>query len=53
MCSGILYKDVVIYACCGGIYEVKDILKNTPKEQAALRLFRNWANFSEEIGEDN
>ena len=53
MCSGILYKDVVICACCGDIYDVKDILENTPKEQVALCLFRNWVDFSEEIGEDD
>ena len=52
MCSGILYKDVVICACCGGVYEVQDILENVPEGQTALRIFKDWIGFSEEIGED-
>lgn len=49
MCTGILYGEVVICACCGGTFDVRDILAEAPEGQPALEAFENWVNFSEAI----
>lgn len=51
MLPGILYKDVVICACCGSVFEVNEILRNAPVGQIALRVLKNWVDFSEEISD--
>lgn len=49
MCTGILCGEEVICACCGGIYDVRDILEEAPEGIVPLSLFKNWVNFSEAI----
>lgn len=49
MCAGILYGEVVICACCGGTFDVRDILEDAPEGIAPLTLFKNWVDFSEVI----
>lgn len=51
MCAGILYGDVVICACRGGVFEVRDILEETPAGQVPFKVFENWVDFAYEIGE--
>lgn len=49
MRAGILCGDVVICACCGNTFDVRDILEVAPEGVIPLRLFENWVDFSEVI----
>ena len=52
---GIAYRDEVICGCCGGVFEVEEILNSeVPAGQKAIYAYETWADISEEIfgGED-
>lgn len=44
--TGIAYKDEIICACCGGIYEIEDLLLRQPQE---IKESQFWISFSHDI----
>lgn len=46
--TGIAYKDEIICACCGGVYEIEDLLLRRPQEVKELEF---WVDFTHEIDE--
>ena len=54
MCSGIIFDDKIICACCGGIFKVEDVYKNAQIDgvEVAIRMFVNWVDISDEIKGD-
>lgn len=40
---GIAYREEVICACCGGIFELNEV--------EILEVYENWVDFKDEIGE--
>ena len=48
---GIAYKDVIICSCCGGVFEIADVM-DCAKEcgfKQAIYPFGSWVNLYEEI----
>lgn len=53
MCAGILFQNRIICGCCGSIFHVEDVVdmaRNSKVE--AIRLFKTWADLSDEIRGD-
>lgn len=48
-CFGIGYKDVIICGCCGSIFEINDVLENTPEDHVAIYPYETWVDLSYEI----
>ena len=46
---GIAYKDEVICGCCGGVFEIAEIVEHTPIELQSIYPYENWADLTEEI----
>ena len=46
---GIAYKDEIICACCGGVFEVADVLEAVPEGEQAIYPYEDWADISTEI----
>ena len=46
---GIAYKDEIICACCGGVFEVADVLEAVPEGEQAIFPYEDWADISTEI----
>ena len=46
---GIAYKDEIICACCGGVFEVADVLEAVPEGKQAIFPYEDWADISAEI----
>ena len=40
--AGIAYKDEIICGCCGGVFEIRDIRENAPKEIDAIVPYKIW-----------
>ena len=54
MCPGIMHGDTIICACCGGVYEVRDVLEAAIEASVEpIRLFNCWVDLSTEIKGDN
>lgn len=53
---GIAYRDEIICGCCGGIFEIEEVINSeeVPAGQEAIYTYKSWADLSEEIfgGED-
>ena len=50
MCAGILFGEHIICGCCGGIFDVYDVITMAQDEGVdAIRLFDTWVDVSEEI----
>ena len=39
---GIAYKNEIICACCGGVYEIEDLLLHQPQE---IKEWEFWVDF--------
>ena len=53
MCPGIMIGDKIACACCGGLFEVDDVVANAREDgREAIRLFEYWVDLSTEIEGD-
>lgn len=41
-CGGIAYHDEIICGCCGGIFEIGDVVDNTPRGLLPIREYKDW-----------
>ena len=46
---GIAYHDEIICGCCGGVFEISEIVEHTPIELQSIYPYENWADLTEEI----
>ena len=46
---GIAYKDEIICACCGGVFEVEDVIEMAPEGIDPIWEYGYWNDISEEI----
>ena len=46
---GIAYKDEIICACCGGVFEIADILEVVPEGEQAIYPYDDWVDISDEV----
>ena len=54
MCAGIMLGEHIICGCCGGLFEVEDIVEMARADgEDAIRLFDTWADLSDEIRGDD
>ena len=54
MCSGILHGKHIICACCGGVFEVDEVIERAREDgQVPVRVFDTWADISDEIKGDD
>ena len=50
MCSGIMWGDQVVCACCGAIFWVDEIVENAKADGVdAIKMFETWVDISDEI----
>ena len=47
--TGIAYRDEIICACCGGVFEVEEVLEFALEEQPAIYEYSTWNDLSDEI----
>lgn len=53
MCSGIMFGDKIICGCCGGVFEVDDVISYAREDGViAIKMLNNWGDFSDEIREE-
>lgn len=53
MCSGIMVGDKIVCACCGGIFDVDDVVSNAIEDgREAIRMFETWVDVSTEVEGD-
>ena len=54
MSSGILFGEHIICACCGGVFDVYEVVTMAQDDmEDAIRLFETWADISDEIKGDD
>lgn len=41
-CGGIAYHDEIICGCCGGIFEIADVVDNTPRGLIPIHEYHDW-----------
>lgn len=50
MCSGIMWGDQIVCACCGAIFWVDEIIENAKTDGVdAIKMFETWVDISDEI----
>lgn len=47
--GGIAYRSEIICGCCGGIFEIEDVINNTPNGLVPIREYKYWVDCSESI----
>lgn len=53
MCSGILHGKHIICGCCGGVFEVDEVIDNARADgKNAIEMFSTWVDVSDEIKGD-
>jgi Fe2+ or Zn2+ uptake regulation protein len=53
MCAGILHGKHIICACCGGVFEVDEVIDNARADgKNAIEMFGTWVDVSDEIKGD-
>ena len=53
MCSGIMIGDKIVCACCGGVFDVDDVVSNAIEDgREAIRMFDYWVDISDEVRGD-
>jgi hypothetical protein len=53
MCPGIMMGDKIICACCGGVFEVSDVVDRACEDgKNAILMFETWVDLGEEIQGD-
>lgn len=47
---GIAYRDEIICVCCGGIFDIEEVIENAPDYvQRPIHEYNRWINISNEI----
>ncbi len=46
---GIAYKDEIICACCGGVFEIENVIESVEDSNKAIFQYDYWNDISEEI----
>lgn len=50
MCSGIMWGDQIICACCGATFWVDEVVENAKDDGVeAIKMFETWVDISDEI----
>ena len=50
MCAGILFGEQIICGCCGGVFDVYDVVTMAQDDGVdAIKMFEVWADISDEI----
>lgn len=51
MCSGIMFGDKIVCACCGAIFEAEEVYENAQNDgvEVAIRMFLGWVDISDKI----
>ena len=49
---GIAYKDEIICACCGGVFEIEDVINSVEDPEKAIFPYADWIDFRYEITGD-
>ena len=53
MSAGIMIGDKIACACCGGLFEVDEVISNAREDgREAIRLFEYWVDLSTEVEGD-
>lgn len=53
MCSGIMWGDQIVCACCGGTFWVDEVIEMAREDgREAIRLFEYWVDLSTEVEGD-
>lgn len=48
--GGIAYRDEIICGCCGGVYEIDEVIEFAPEYvQQPIHKYENWVDLSDEI----
>ena len=47
--AGIAYKDEIICACCGGVFEVEDVINSVEDPEKAIFPYQDWETLEYEI----
>ena len=55
MCAGIMMGDKIICGCCGGIFEVKDIIEDAHEDGIVnpILMYIRWVDLSDKIRGNN
>lgn len=49
-CSGIAYRDEIICGCCGGVFDIDEIIEFAPEwVQYPIHEYDRWIDVSDEI----
>lgn len=48
-CSGIAWREQIICACCGSVFEIEEIYEFAPDNVEAIVVYENWVDFREDI----
>ena len=46
---GIAYKDEIICACCGGVFEIAEVLEAVPEGGQTICPYDDWSDISTDI----
>lgn len=50
MCSGIMWGDQIVCACCGATFWVDEVIENAKEDGVeAIKMFETWVDISDEI----
>ena len=49
--AGIAYKNEIICACCGGVYEIEDILEFAKESDKVIFPYDSWYDISDSVGD--
>lgn len=41
-CGGIAYHDEIICGCCGGVFEIEEIIDETPRGLIPIHDYNDW-----------
>lgn len=53
MCSGIMWGNQIVCACCGATFWVDEVIENAKDDGVeAIRMFDTWVDISDEIKGD-
>ena len=50
--AGIAYKDEIICACCGGVFEIEDVINSVEDPEKAIFPYKDWETLEYEIKGD-
>ena len=48
--AGIAYRNEVICACCGGVFEISELYEFAPAGSEPIKVYGSWIEFGDSIG---